>query len=349
MSAFPADLVWLRRLVPALTIAALAAGVFGASATAAEHNTPKQPLRLVPPATLGPTVIPAPGRSLIETGVGPSDQPAGKRAGDIEVNSLDEIAPDSVGMLDPDAGGFGIEMWQGSERQVVARLLRLLPDTMNSRGMRSLAHRLLTSIAAPPIGRFDDSGAEEPSLLTLRLQRLMALGQILDVNNLLAVVPSRQDDEFIARIRVDGLLLAHDESEACRYVRNSMAAYHQIPYWQKAMVLCQMIAGETDQMMLGLDLLRERGGTDDPVFFALAGAVFGTEPEIPSEAELTPVHLAMMRAIGAPLPAGLIEKVPPALLVAIAQAPNVTLEQRAEAAELACGKGLLDGGAHSGL
>jgi hypothetical protein len=51
----------------------------------------------------------------------------------------------------------------------------------------------------------------------------------------------------------------------------------------------------------------------------------------------------MMQAVGAPLPAGSVERLPLALLVAIAQAPNVDLERRAEAAESACAIGLLDG------
>ena len=300
MSAFPAERNWFRRFVPAVAAVAFTVGAFGAAATATDHDRPTQPLQLVPPAALAPAGSPTPGHSVIETGTLTPARAAAKRVGDIEVNPLDEIAPDSIGTLGPDAGGFGVQMWRGSDRQIVARLFRLLPDTMNSRGMRDLARRLLTSIAAPPNGQLgvvDDGGS---SLLTLRVERLMALGEIQDINDLLAVVPSRNDDEYIARTRVDALLLAQDLTQACRLVRNGIAAYHEVPYWQKAMVLCQMVTGELDQMMLGLDLLREQGGVDDPVFFALAGVLFGAEPDIPDDAELIPVHLAMMRATGAP-------------------------------------------------
>jgi hypothetical protein len=345
MSVSPAEPPWSRRFVPALIAAVLVTGALGAPVAATDHDTPKQPLRLVPPATLAPATAPVPGHSVIETSVQSRTQGSGQRGGDIEINPLDEIAPDSIGTLDPGAGGFGVGMWKGSERQVVTRLLRLLPDNMTSRTMRSLARRLLTSIATPPAGPFEASGDERASLLALRLERLMALGEVPQVNGLLALVPSRHDDEIIARTRVDALLLVHDTTEACRLVRNGIAVYHQDPYWQKAMALCQMLAGEVDQMMLGLDLLRERGGADDPLFFALAGAAFGAEAEIPTGTGLTPLHLAMMQAVGAPLPAGSVERLPSPLLVAIAQAPNVDLERRAEAAESACAMGLLDGAA----
>ncbi len=334
-----------RRRLPALILGALWLGAWAAPAGAQTQDTPQQPLRLVPPAALGPTNVPAPSggvpRTVIEA---PATISAGSSSA-IEVNPLADIAPDSIGTLDPGAGGFGIEMWRGSDRRIVTRLLGLLPDTMSSRGMRALARRLLTSIASPPISQFEIADEVEQSLLGLRIERLMTLGEVAALNDLLAVVPSRRDDELRARTRVDALLLAHDTTEACRLVRNGIASYHQVPYWQKAMVLCQMIAGDVDQMMLGLDLLRERGGDDDPVFFALTGALFGAEPVIPEDATLTPLHLAMLQTIGIPLPPGQVARAAPALLLAIAQMPNLDIEQRAAAVQRASAMGLLDGAA----
>ena len=346
MSVFPAEHPSprrrSRRRFPALVLGVLWLGSWAAPAGAQTLENPQQPLSLVPPAGLGAATAPAPGGGLLPTVI---EAPAAATAigrSAIEVNPLAEIAPDSIGTLDPRAGGFGVEMWQGSDRRIVTRLLGLLPGAMSSRGMRSLARRLLTSIASPPISQFEFGDETERSLLALRIDRLMALGEVAELNNLLALVPSRRDDEPRARTRVDGMLLAHDTAEACRLVRNGIASYHQVAYWQKAMVLCQMIGGEVDQMMLGLDLLRETGA-DDPIFFALAGAVFGAEPEIPGDATLTPLHLAMMQAIGIEPPPGSVAGASPALLSAIAQAPNLDREQRAAAAERACAMGLLDG------
>lgn len=344
MSDSPAERRRCRRRLPALILGALWLGAGAAPAGAQNQDIPQQPLRLVPPTTLGPTDVPAPSGGVLRTVI---EAPAAISAGSssaIEVNPLADITPDSIGTLDPGAGGFGIEMWRGSDRRIVTRLLGLLPETMSSRGMRALARRLLTSMASPPISQFEIADEVEQSLLGLRIQRLMTLGEVAALNDLLAVVPSRRDDELRARTRVEGRLLAHDTTEACRLVRNGIASYHQVPYWQKAMVLCQMIAGEVDQMMLGLDLLRERGD-DDPVFFALAGALFGAEPVIPEDATLTPLHLAMLQTIGVPLPPGQVARAAPALLLAIAQMPNLDIEQRAAAAERAGAMGLLDGAA----
>jgi hypothetical protein len=304
----------------------------------------------------------------------------------IEVNRLAELSPDSVGVLDPDNGGFGLDMWRGTDREVVIRLLPRLPSEIRSRGLRDLARRLLLSIATPPAGparpsiaelaRDESFGtrsigstslrsvslgtviegatapsaepeAEEPpaSLLALRVERLRGLGDIAGLNRLLAVMPSNQETESIARARVDGLLLVYEVDEACRLVRRGIAVYHEVSYWPKALVFCQMVAGETDQMMLGLDLLREQGATGDTTFFALAGAMSGGDAgAIGDDAELSPLHFAMMRVMTQPLPPGSVERASPALRIAIAVAPNADLEQRARAAERACEAGAVSGG-----
>lgn len=226
----------------------------------------------------------------------------------IEVNTLAAIAPDAIGTLDPDDGGFGIEMWRGSDRQVVLSLLRRLPDDLQSRNLHSLARRLLMSIAAPPSSGTELYTSEQTGLLALRLERLAILGEIPGLNDLLAAVPSHTDDQKIARLRIDSLLLVNNVDEACRQVRNGIASFHQIPYWRKAMVLCQMVAGEVDKVMLGLDLLREQGISDDPVFFALTGSMFGGEAMLPPDASLSPLHFAMLRVTGTPLPPGSLDR-----------------------------------------
>ena len=126
MSVSPAECPRLRRLVPGLIVGLLVAGALSVlapvlatvlatvPAAATDHSTTLQPLRLVPPATLAPTGVPVPGHSVIETGIGSATETTARRSGDIEINPLDEIAPDSIGTLDPGSGGFGMEKrWGG--------------------------------------------------------------------------------------------------------------------------------------------------------------------------------------------------------------------------------------------
>jgi hypothetical protein len=56
----------------------------------------------------------------------------------------------------------------------------------------------------------------------------------------------------------------------------------------------------------------------------------------------SPLHLAMLEAVGRPFPSDLIEKASPGLLVALARSSGAVPEQRAQAAEKAVGLGVLE-------
>ena len=214
--------------VAALVLAALILAPLGAEAWAADETTLQRPTRLVPHSVLAPSgaVDSQPWQPPAQITPSALAQPSIQG---IEVNPLDEIAPDSLGTLGPEGGGFGLDMWRGSERGVVARLMRRLPGEMRSPAMRNLARRLLLSTAAPPPETAGQNARSEANLLGLRVQQLAALGEVPALNQLLSVVPSGHDDEFISRTRVEGLLLDQDFDEACRRVRNGISLYHQVP------------------------------------------------------------------------------------------------------------------------
>ncbi len=314
-----------RHCAVAIALAAVAPAVQAADETALQAPTTLVPLDGAPAAIQ--TAPAVPGRAVIE------------------VNPLGDISLDSVGVLGPDNGGFGQDLWAGTDRAVVASMLRRLPGDVRSPTLRELARRVLLTIAIPPTVQRGGPLPKGSGLLALRAERLAAMGEVDGLNELLAVVPSRQDDETMARVRVDGLLVAQENDEACRQVRNGIAAYNAGPYWQKAMVFCNMAAGETDKVMLGVDLLRELGAADDPVFLTLASTAVGGQAEVPADATLTPLHLAMLSTAGRSIPPSAVAQASPALLVAIARSPTADVEVRAHAAELAGAAGLLTGDA----
>jgi len=311
-------------------------------AWAADETVLQAPMTLVPLGS-APTALQTAPAVLQAAPATLQTAPAVPGRAVIEVNPLGDISLDSVGVLGPDSGGFGQDLWRGTDRAVVESLLARLPGDIRSPTLRELARRVLLTIATPPAV---SNGAPPPRgsrLLAIRADRLEAMGEVDGLNELLAVVPSRLDDETMARIRVDGLLVAQENDEACRQIRNGIAAYNAGPYWQKAMVFCNMVAGDTDKVLLGIDLLREVGAADDPVFLTLASAVVGGKVEVPADAPLTPLHVAMLGVTGKPIPPSVVAQAPPALLVAIARSSTANIEVRAQAAELACAAGLLAG------
>ncbi|MEE9480550.1 MAG: hypothetical protein V3V34_08445 [Kiloniellales bacterium] len=290
-----------------------------------------QPLMLAPPTVLLPQ---AGGQTDAEPESTPDVE-------GIEVSRLAEMDPESIGILDPERGGLGSDLWRGTERRVVEQLLPRLPGMMHSAGMRNLARRLLLSNAAAPTDRPDAAPSHRVNLLALRIDRLAAMGDYPGLSGLLQVVPLRYDDEPVARARVEALLLQGRTAEACTEVRPGVAAHQGNPYWRKALVFCQILSGEAAEASLGVALLREEGEQQDQAFFQLADSLTGLSGGALSAWPNSALHFAMLQAVGQPLPDEMLDQLSPGLLVSLANAPANGLEQRAQAAERAVSFGLL--------
>lgn len=245
-------------------------------------------------------------------------------------------APDGqgVGVLDPKQGGFGIEMWDGTPRAMVTRLLPRLPAATPSPALRDLMRRLLLSTAIPP------AGAGE-SLLLPRIERLWAMGEIAGMLKLLDALPAAALDETLQRYRVDGLLLRGEDAAACgllpalREGKDTDGAAAQLS------AFCDALAGRTAQAALTAAWLRERG-LGDGAFFTLLEAMTGSPGSPDSLPQPRPLHLAMARAAKAALPADAASAEQTAILAALAGHVQAPLEARVVAAEKAHDLGAID-------
>lgn len=347
----------LPRLWRRLRLAGLLLG-FLVVATGAEAQEPQAPISLFPPTAPPPEL----GESSEDPGQSPS-LPSGSAVETpqyegIQVDNLSELDPDSLGILDLANGGLGPKVWDGSQRPRIAALLRSLPDRQASPTLRSLTTRLLLSSAKAPGGTARSDGArtvadalavaqaggpESNDFLRLRAEHLYAMGELGGLNRLLDLVPQRVDDPWLAEARVDGLLLAGRDAEACGLVPGLLARYPQELYWSKAQVFCQFIAEQADQALLGLDLLREQAPENESAFFVLAdGFISGAAPDV-GDAELTPLTLAMLRKTGGTLSMDHVETAGPLLLHGVAGLSGGDPSVRAAAVERLVEIGALPG------
>ena len=253
----------------------------------------------------------------------------------VETAPLEPLNRESLGLLEG-RRGLGAELWAGSDRAEIASLIQALPARIDSAALHGLARRLLLTAGKAP-----GNGAGDDSLIALRVAALATLGAVEDAAALLAAAGPREDDPVLARLGLDLALLRYDLPAACETVRAGVAR-HPDPYWQKALAFCQAEAGERDQARLGAGLLRE-AKEEDAAFFALLDMMLGDGPEkMPPLSDPAPLHLAMLRAAGKPVPAELLTDAKPALLRSIALSPNAGLEVRIEAAERAVAAQALD-------
>ncbi len=317
--------------------ALVAAAIASPWAAAQDEEAVGPPVQLIDPADGEPAVEEAPPPEVAEPEPVTVAVPKGETAEEaIEVEPL--TVPDQpwVGLLDESRGGFGIDMWQSTSLELLERALPSLPMGTHSPAMQDLARRLLLSDARAPLG--EGTGR---NLLAIRIERLVAGGETEAANQLIALASAREGDPALARAEVDGLLLAGDNAGACARIGGAVRDDDD-PFWLKGLTFCRALRAERATARLAVDLLRELGETDDEAFFILVRALNGDETaRIESLVEATPLHLAMMRAANLPIPADAVTGATPAVLRAIAAAPNTVPEVRLDAAERAAAAGVL--------
>ena len=228
----------------------------------------------------------------------PSDvMPAASDAGSSETTiggiRMDELAPiapqtDAVGTID----GLGPDLWRGTSRAMVTAYLPRLPLPSSSPAVRGLADKLLlTSGAMPPAA----PGAVSESLLSLRLDRLKAMG---DVDNFVALARAitNTNDEVSARARVEAAFLSGDDGTACAEVSapNRPASFSG-EFWTHAATVCDLITGRTGQVQLALDVIGEQGGPADAPFTVLLRSALGDRTPVANLAGVGPIEAALLR------------------------------------------------------
>ena len=295
---------------------------------------------LVPPAPAQQRLEPVPPAPLVPAPlVAPRTPAPPERTQQVQIGQLADVDPSVAGLLDETNGGLGKEMWVGSDRERIERLLPRLPMGTLSPAIQDLARRLLLSTAAVPEGK-----RLAPSLLGLRVERLMAGGHIDRVNELLELAAASLDDPSLSRAAVDAMLLAGDNSGACSRV-SSLVRSDPLPYWTKVLAFCRALDNDNGAVSMAVALLRDQGHNDDEAFFTLVSALAGNSTaQITSLIDPEPLHLAMLRAAHQTVPADAVAGARPAILSAIATAPNDEFGVRIEAAERAEAAGALSTG-----
>lgn len=314
------------------------------------------PQQAIPQEATKPKPIPAPvrlgpRRSVLDRSPpsgtvvkprSPSDykpiSPSDGSDGAVVIQTLNELDPDSGGVIDDASGGFGAEMWQGIDRTFVTRAIASLPSRVRSPTMRNLMRRLILTQAVAPKGEHS-----EPGLFQLRVKALFALGDLKSALALIASAPTGSQEEYLVRFGIDGQLFQNNTAGACQRVRAYSDGFKGV-YWQQATAFCLAMAGKRAEASLMSDVLAERSDAIHPAFFAAMERLSGaTPPQIVSLTGPSALHLSLMRSAGLALPDDTAEKASPAALRAIALSPNATLDLRLVAAEEAADIGVLNG------
>ena len=259
----------------------------------------------------------------------------------IQIEGLAEIDPNSVGNLSPENGGFGTDMWRGTPRALIESFLPQLPAAIQSPVLRDLTRRLVLSSAEMPARGPQSGDKSAPSLIVARISLLQSMGAFKDARDLTNLMPKRSQDSRLLQLQAEDRLYANDYSNSCKIVDNA-GEHLAKPYWQRLLVFCQTLRGDTEGAALGVGLLAESPGAADSAFILLIDRLtHNTTDPLLSLPKPNALHLAAMRTAQVNIPDDAILAHNPAVLRTIGISPNARLETRLAAAELAVEFGAL--------
>ena len=117
----------------------------------------------------------------------------------IQVNPLAATANDAVGTLEPAEGGLGPDVWSGMSRSQVIRAIPELYALPASLTLRELQRRMLLTAARAPV----EQGVGQPTtdLVSVRAERLWAMGELDGLAGLLKLLPLDAESEWLTRTR----------------------------------------------------------------------------------------------------------------------------------------------------
>ena len=245
-----------------------------------------------------------------------------------QVEGLAPPEVDSIGLTGPGDGGFERTLWAGSDPQLVLTLMADLPVATHNPALAALTRRLLATGA--PL----DGGPAGGRMLSARVERLLAMGDLDTAKRLLDQLPPSRGDGALARLTAQAALLEGDDAAACQRA-NDLAPTGGDAFWSQIAVYCRLAAGDEDGARLGLDLLRDANQTEDGAFVKLASAVADHRGDAAIPRSPSPVEVALLRLAGVPLPAAALADPEPAVLTAAAQEPSLAGDRQLEIAERA--------------
>ncbi|HPF46386.1 MAG TPA: hypothetical protein PK690_05920, partial [Emcibacteraceae bacterium] len=287
---------------------------------------------------------------------------------DVDVIELGGQDKSAYGTLSRSNGGLSRIIWQPSTYEDVEKLFKVLQLPSKSPAMNAISKKLLLSASLPPLGVAVNINPEDPQsapeeeliapdlvkkFINLRLSKLIEQGNLDDMVRFIqnlpegTLEPSQQNAEI--------LMLGGDIIGACEmtmntrseqdnqsqnsFMRQNTAADEEQPddlFWLKMLAFCRTLEGDNTGAQIALDMMTERG-QEDFIFFDLLNKLM-ENPDTRSVvlsgglSTLDPLQYTILSLLDQPIDTNLIEDSSPLILSALVINPNMSADNRFQAA-----------------
>lgn len=238
----------------------------------------------------------------------------------------------ATGVLGRNDGALGADLWRGARARDLAALIDALPARPARPSVGDTLRRvLLTSADAP--------ADATPALGGAKLRALVNAGFIDEARQIesLSVASNKDPASVMAMAAAD--LLSNNTASACDKGRRVTAAGDN-NFWVKLRIVCYAAANELDAAELALGILRENGRLSDIDAALFEPLAAGGKPKAPV-APVDALHLAAIKAMGAPLSDGLLGEADAGVILAVANDSAADWPTRLGAASRAVAMGVI--------
>ncbi len=233
------------------------------------------------------------------------------------------------GMLLPDAGGFGLEAFKGSQGKFLAGLARRVDAPIGSRWAAITLRRALLSRSNAPAGIVPGDWVAARALL------LMRMGEIDGAKALVDAVQIERYSPALYRVAGQVAMAAADIGGLCPIARTGRLLSAD-PLWRLAEGMCAALQGDDITAARIFDDLRNASSTVDGFDVRLGeriatiagGAGRATNIEWSEAPALTPYRFGVATAAGVAVPAGMFPRLGPARFGWMVRNPAVSPELR---------------------
>lgn len=253
----------------------------------------------------------------------------------VENLELSDIPLDNLGLNTDNS--ILLNMFNGMDFDTIYQSLSQLQLLSSSPLLHKLKVRLLTSGT-----NVRTTDHQNHTLLNLRLQQLMLMGEFNIVDELLKHIPANRSNSTVEQLRTEFLFLQTRYTDGCIIVERQLALNTEGTFWRYAAIACALNQNDPEKAQLAFSLLQEEQLVPSGlVGTVMEQAINGTQKPVilTPLASRSPLILAFADIAHIPVTTAELKQFSPAALALLSSSLTTDAAIKIQAAELLLGTG----------
>ncbi len=195
--------------------------------------------------------------------------------GSVTIQPLEKVDINSAGTTE-NFYEFDLKIcdWNGSARETIGQILTEIPIMHQSKVLKNLSKILLEGAFKFPTSNHP---LEDRALLLIRAEKLLQMGFVAQAIALLNSHKSLHTEPLYLRLKFESDIMTARTEEACQLAQQQVQL-SPTPYWEKAMIICQIKDADFSAARLSIAVLSDGSYEKEKDFIQTVHSIL--EPEL---------------------------------------------------------------------